>query len=103
MAKILIVEDNALNIKLFCDLLAAHGHAPQAVTDSRQALETARAQALEYARASGYSDIRVLEISESVPSSIPTPARSTGQTATFLPLIRRAPMRSSGVSISTGS
>ena len=26
MAKILIVEDNALNIKLFCDLLAAHGH-----------------------------------------------------------------------------
>ena len=35
MAKILIVEDNALNIKLFCDLLAAHGHEPQAVTDSR--------------------------------------------------------------------
>jgi hypothetical protein len=26
LAKILIVEDNALNIKLFCDLLAAHGH-----------------------------------------------------------------------------
>ena len=43
MAKILIVEDNALNIKLFCDLLAAHGHEPQAVTDSRQALEAARA------------------------------------------------------------
>ena len=42
MAKILIVEDNALNIKLFCDLLAAHGHEPQAVTDSRQALEAAR-------------------------------------------------------------
>ena len=42
MAKILIVEDNALNIKLFCDLLAAHGHEPQAVTDSRQALGTAR-------------------------------------------------------------
>ena len=35
LAKILIVEDNALNIKLFCDLLAAHGHEPQAVTDSR--------------------------------------------------------------------
>ena len=32
MAKILIVEDNALNIKLFCDLLAAHGHQPEAVT-----------------------------------------------------------------------
>ncbi len=43
MAKILIVEDNALNIKLFCDLLAAHGHEPEAVTDSRNALETARA------------------------------------------------------------
>lgn len=42
MAKILVVEDNALNIKLFCDLLAAHGHEPQAVTDSREALEAAR-------------------------------------------------------------
>ena len=42
MAKILIVEDNALNIKLFCDLLAAHGHEPEAVTDSRNAIEAAR-------------------------------------------------------------
>ncbi len=42
MAKILIVEDNALNIKLFCDLLAAHGHDAQAVTDSRIALDSAR-------------------------------------------------------------
>lgn len=42
MAKILIVEDNALNIKLFCDLLAAHGHEPNAVTDSRFALDAAR-------------------------------------------------------------
>jgi two-component system cell cycle response regulator DivK len=42
MAKILIVEDNALNIKLFCDLLAAHGHEPQAVTDSRFAYDAAR-------------------------------------------------------------
>ena len=41
MAKILVVEDNALNIKLFCDLLAAHGHEPQAVTDSRQAIDAA--------------------------------------------------------------
>jgi two-component system cell cycle response regulator DivK len=41
LAKILIVEDNALNIKLFCDLLAAHGHQPEAVTDSRQALDAA--------------------------------------------------------------
>jgi two-component system cell cycle response regulator DivK len=42
VARILVVEDNALNIKLFCDLLAAHGHEPSAVTDSRQALERAR-------------------------------------------------------------
>jgi len=39
----MIVEDNALNIKLFCDLLAAHGHQPEAVTDSRLALDAARA------------------------------------------------------------
>ncbi|WP_205480214.1 response regulator [Sphingomonas arenae] len=39
----LVVEDNALNIKLFCDLLAAHGHEPEAVTDSRIALERAQA------------------------------------------------------------
>jgi len=42
LAKILIVEDNALNIKLFCDLLSAHGHQPEAVTDSRLALDAAR-------------------------------------------------------------
>ena len=42
MAKILVVEDNALNIKLFCDLLQAHGHQTKAVTDSRLALEAAR-------------------------------------------------------------
>jgi two-component system cell cycle response regulator DivK len=42
LARILIVEDNALNIKLFCDLLAAHGHEPEAVTDSRNALDAAR-------------------------------------------------------------
>lgn len=43
MAKILVVEDNALNIKLFCDLLHAHGHQTEPVTDSREALEAARA------------------------------------------------------------
>ena len=42
MAKILVVEDNALNIKLFCDLLTAHGHLTEPVTDSRDALEAAR-------------------------------------------------------------
>ena len=43
MAKILVVEDNALNIKLFCDLLTAHGHETEPVTDSRDALDAARA------------------------------------------------------------
>ena len=43
MAKILVVEDNALNIKLFCDLLTAHGHETHPVTDSREALDAARA------------------------------------------------------------
>ena len=43
MAKILVVEDNALNIKLFCDLLNAHGHETEPVTDSREALDAARA------------------------------------------------------------
>ena len=39
----MVVEDNALNIKLFCDLLAAHGHEAEAVLDSREALDMARA------------------------------------------------------------
>jgi len=39
----LVVEDNALNIKLFCDLLNAHGHETEPVTDSREALDAARA------------------------------------------------------------
>jgi two-component system cell cycle response regulator DivK len=43
VARILVVEDNALNIKLFCDLLTAHGHETEPVTDSRDALEAARA------------------------------------------------------------
>lgn len=42
LAKILIVEDNALNVKLFCDLLGAHGHDARPVTDSRVAIESAR-------------------------------------------------------------
>jgi two-component system cell cycle response regulator DivK len=42
LARILVVEDNALNIKLFCDLLAAHGHETEGVTDSRFALDAAR-------------------------------------------------------------
>lgn len=39
----------------------------------RQAFETARGQALEYARAAGYADIRLLEISEMIASQPPMP------------------------------
>ena len=41
--KILVVEDNELNLKLFCDLLGAHGYQAEAVRDGREALERARA------------------------------------------------------------
>jgi two-component system, cell cycle response regulator DivK len=41
--KILVVEDNELNLKLFCDLLRAHGYAAEPVRDGREAIETARA------------------------------------------------------------
>lgn len=40
--KILVVEDNELNLKLFCDLLRAHGYAVEPVRDGREAVETAR-------------------------------------------------------------
>ena len=41
--KILVVEDNELNLKLFCDLLRAHGYEVEPVRDGREAVETARA------------------------------------------------------------
>ena len=40
--KILVVEDNELNLKLFCDLLRAHGYAAEPVRDGREAIERAR-------------------------------------------------------------
>lgn len=71
MARILIVEDNALNIKLFCDLLAAHGHEPEAVTDSRQALDAAKANTpdlvitdIQLPHVSGLELIRMLRADE---------------------------------------
>lgn len=38
---ILVVEDNELNLKLFSDLLAAHGYDPHGLRDGREAIETA--------------------------------------------------------------
>ncbi|PTQ11007.1 two-component system response regulator [Sphingomonas oleivorans] len=41
--KVLVVEDNDLNLKLFCDLLRAHDYAAEPVRDGREAVERARA------------------------------------------------------------
>jgi two-component system cell cycle response regulator DivK len=40
--KILVVEDNELNLKLFCDLLRAHGYQAEPVRDGREAIDRAR-------------------------------------------------------------
>ena len=51
--KILVVEDNELNLKLFCDLLRAHGYEAEPVRDGREAVE----------RASGFEpDLVVMDI-----------------------------------------
>ena len=39
---ILVVEDNELNLRLFCDLLNAHGYMAHPVRDGRDALSKAR-------------------------------------------------------------
>ncbi|MEG8040889.1 response regulator [Sphingomonas sp. LR60] len=39
----LVVEDNELNLKLFSDLLRAHGFVVEPVRDGREAVERARA------------------------------------------------------------
>ena len=41
--KILVVEDNELNLKLFCDLLRVHGFEVEPVRDGREAVERALA------------------------------------------------------------
>lgn len=40
--RVLVVEDNELNLKLFCDLLRAHGFAAEPVRDGREAVARAR-------------------------------------------------------------
>jgi two-component system cell cycle response regulator DivK len=45
--KILVVEDNELNLKLFCDLLRAHGYEAEPVRDGREAVARARSCAPE--------------------------------------------------------
>jgi two-component system cell cycle response regulator DivK len=41
--RVLVVEDNELNLKLFCDLLRAHGFAVEPVKDGREAVARTRA------------------------------------------------------------
>ncbi len=41
--KVLVVEDNELNLKLFCDLLRAHDYAAEPVSDGREAVGRAQA------------------------------------------------------------
>ena len=41
--RVLVVEDNELNLKLFSDLLRAHGHQVEPVRDGREAVARARA------------------------------------------------------------
>ena len=43
--KVLVVEDNELNLKLFCDLLRAHRYEAEPVNDGREALNRARLSA----------------------------------------------------------
>jgi two-component system cell cycle response regulator DivK len=40
--KVLVVEDNELNLKLFCDLLRAHDYQAEPVRDGREAVARAR-------------------------------------------------------------
>ena len=40
--RVLVVEDNELNLRLFCDLLGAHGYQTEPVRDGREAIERAR-------------------------------------------------------------
>ena len=38
---VMVVEDNALNLKLFCDLLRAHGHRAEPVNDGSEVIARA--------------------------------------------------------------
>jgi two-component system, cell cycle response regulator DivK len=39
--RVLVVEDNELNLKLFCDLLRAHDYEAEGIRDAREALDKA--------------------------------------------------------------
>jgi len=67
--RVLVVEDNELNLKLFCDLLRAHGFATEPVKDGRDAVAAARAFAPDLAimdiqlpHVTGYELIRQMKL-----------------------------------------
>ena len=57
--RVLVVEDNELNLKLFCDLLRAHEYATCGVRDGREAV----AQALDFAPDLVVMDIQLPHVS----------------------------------------
>lgn len=57
--KVLVVEDNELNLKLFCDLLRAHDYDAEPVRDGREAL----ARALDFAPDLIIMDIQLPHVS----------------------------------------
>jgi two-component system, cell cycle response regulator DivK len=75
--KVLVVEDNELNLKLFCDLLRAHDYVAEPVRDGREAVERARAFApdlvimdIQLPNVSGLELIETLKADEQL-NSIP--------------------------------
>lgn len=42
--RVMVVEDNELNLRLFCDLLSAHGYRVDALRDGRDVLHHARTE-----------------------------------------------------------
>ena len=71
--RVLVVEDNELNLKLFCDLLRAHEFAAEPVRDGREALARARdfdpeliIMDIQMPHVSGYELIEALKADEAL-------------------------------------
>ncbi len=71
--KVLVVEDNELNLKLFCDLLRAHEHVVEPLRDGREAVARARAFApdlivmdIQMPHVTGYELILALKADETL-------------------------------------
>ena len=71
--RVLVVEDNELNLKLFCDLLRAHEYLPEGVRDGREAVERARdfspdliIMDIQLPHVSGFEIIQQLKLDEAL-------------------------------------